>query len=135
MTDITELYHPDVVEAFASAWASIDGKSAQFEAERRGDRGPGDPDYTGHFEGYMAEANELLQRASTRLEGKMSLWDRLTPDLGKASDLNRDEMLIVVMDLTAILLTRMRRPEAFSDDVILDYLRRKGLTSPLRRVK
>lgn len=50
-----------IVERFARAWASIDGKAEAFDRER------GllpDDDFTGTFEGYMEEARELLQRAN-----------------------------------------------------------------------
>jgi len=41
------------VEDLARAWASIDGKRAEFAA--RGD--------DGHYEGYLAEAEEQVKRA------------------------------------------------------------------------
>lgn len=52
-----------IVERFARAWASIDGKSEAFDRERGIAPDYDDPEYTGHFEGYMAEARELLKRA------------------------------------------------------------------------
>lgn len=60
-------YSDVIVERFARAWASMDGKVETFDRER----GLGIPDqedwkdmnFTGHFEGYMAEAAELLKRA------------------------------------------------------------------------
>lgn len=56
-----------VIERFARAWASIDGKSAEFDRER-GKPIPYKDDieeegWTGHYVGYMAEAEELLKRA------------------------------------------------------------------------
>lgn len=53
-----------VVERFARAWASIDGKSEAFDRERGAAMDYDDPDYTGHFEGYMEDARELLRRAN-----------------------------------------------------------------------
>lgn len=56
-----------IVERFARAWASIDGKAEAFDREK-GKPMP-DPEeweaegWTGHFDGYMAEAEELLKRA------------------------------------------------------------------------
>lgn len=46
----------------ARAWASIDGKAEFFDAEAKGMHYD-DPEYRGHYEGYMAEARELLKRA------------------------------------------------------------------------
>ncbi len=59
MTEFSEV----IVERFARAWASIDGKTEAFDRERGGGMEYDDPAYTGHFEGYMAEAKELLKRA------------------------------------------------------------------------
>lgn len=56
-------YDEVVVERFARAWASIDGKAEAFDRERGTAIEYDDPSYTGHFEGYMAEAKELLKRA------------------------------------------------------------------------
>jgi hypothetical protein len=56
-------YNDVIVERFARAWASIDGKTEAFDRERGGAVDFDDPTYTGHFEGYMAEARELLKRA------------------------------------------------------------------------
>lgn len=52
----------DMIEAVARAWASIDGKLDAFEREREG-MDYDDPKYTGHYEGYLAEAKELLARS------------------------------------------------------------------------
>ena len=56
-----------IVERFARAWASIDGKAEAFDRER----GKPIPDiedmddsgFTGHYVGYMEDAKELLKRA------------------------------------------------------------------------
>jgi len=46
------------VEDVARAWASIDGKVGEFDKGRR------DPcEASGHYVGYMAEAEELMRRA------------------------------------------------------------------------
>ena len=50
-----------VVEAIAEAWASIDGKVLAFKSDRDGN---GD---SGCYEGYMTEAEELLNRACDNL--------------------------------------------------------------------
>lgn len=73
----TDFYHPDVVEAFAAAWASIDGKLFLFNDDKT--LRPNDPTYSGHYEGYMAEADELLRRAAKRLPAGMNLWELLSP--------------------------------------------------------
>ena len=52
----------NITEAIARAWASIDGKLEAFERERNG-MDYDDPDYTGHYEGYLAEADELMARS------------------------------------------------------------------------
>lgn len=57
-----------VVERFARAWASMDGKAEAFDRER----GQPIPDlnemessgWTGHYVGYMEDARELLKRAN-----------------------------------------------------------------------
>lgn len=76
--DVTDSYHPAVVGAFAEAWASIDGKLEAFMREKVGAIHYDDPTYTGHYEGYMAEANELLGRAGKRIEA-FDLFTRLDP--------------------------------------------------------
>lgn len=58
-------------DALAEAWASIDGKIDAFRKERDGwveigklDRDA--PGYTGHYEGYLADAGEMTKRLSAR---------------------------------------------------------------------
>lgn len=57
-------------EALAEAWASIDGKLDAFCRERaRSKVAPLDREeegYTGHYEGYMTEAEELIARLRVR---------------------------------------------------------------------
>lgn len=72
-----DIHHPEIVEAFAAAWASIDGKLEAFEREKGG-MDYDDPQYTGHYEGYMYEAAELLNRAGKRISS-FDLFDRLDP--------------------------------------------------------
>lgn len=45
------------VEDVARAWASVDGKRDEFDRGKSGD------DADGHFDGYMIEAEILLDRA------------------------------------------------------------------------
>lgn len=56
-----------VVERFARAWASIDGRLVEFDRERNKALPPEEEreseEWTGHYIGYMAEARELLERA------------------------------------------------------------------------
>ena len=52
--------------ALAEAWASIDWKLAAFNREALGVVTDEHPTYTGHFEGYMAEAEKMLQRLESR---------------------------------------------------------------------
>lgn len=50
----------EIVEKFARAWASMDGKLEEFE------KGKADPAYdmeVGHYMGYMTEAEELIKRS------------------------------------------------------------------------
>lgn len=60
-------FSEEVVERFARAWASIDGRLAEFDRERNRPLPPEEEwdseDWTGHYIGYMAEARELLERA------------------------------------------------------------------------
>lgn len=58
----------EVIERFARAWASIDGRLNDFERERDKALPPSPEDWdsenwTGHYLGYMAEARDLLTRA------------------------------------------------------------------------
>lgn len=77
MTERTDFYHHDVVEAFAAAWASIDGKLELFNETKTM---PQDHPFNGgQYDGYMAEADELLRRASARLPAGMDLWELLSP--------------------------------------------------------
>jgi hypothetical protein len=78
MTDRTDIHHPEVVEAFAAAWASIDGKLAAFEREADGSIPYDHPQHTGHYEGYMSEAAELLNRAGKRIKS-FDLFEALDP--------------------------------------------------------
>ena len=58
----------EVIERFARAWASLDGRLDDFDRERDIAL-PANPEdweskaVTGHYLGYMAEARELLTRA------------------------------------------------------------------------
>ncbi len=58
------------VEALADAWASIDGKVDYFRREKGMDIPPEEDwkrlDWRGHYEGYMAEAEEMIQRLERR---------------------------------------------------------------------
>jgi hypothetical protein len=58
------LFDPEAIEALADAWASIDGKIEQFRA------GKGAPsledEQGGHYSGYMAEAQEMMERLLRR---------------------------------------------------------------------
>lgn len=54
---------PDHIERFARAWASIDGRLEAFDREKDGAIPCDDPTYTGHHEGYIEDAKELLERA------------------------------------------------------------------------
>lgn len=49
-----------IIEAVARAWAGIDGKGDAFEACRKD---PALEEVQGHFLGYLAEAEELLERS------------------------------------------------------------------------
>ncbi len=83
MTESFDIYHPDVVEAFAAAWASIDGKLDRFTAEKGMDQSH--DNYGGYYDGYMVEAQELLRRAANRMPEGMSLWDLLSPPKAEPS--------------------------------------------------
>jgi hypothetical protein len=60
-------FSEEVVERFARAWASIDGRLEDFDRERKKALLPPEAweseEWTGHYIGYMAEARELLERA------------------------------------------------------------------------
>jgi hypothetical protein len=60
-------FSEEVVERFARAWASIDGRLEDFDRERNRALPPAEAweteEWTGHYIGYMAEARELLERA------------------------------------------------------------------------
>ncbi|MGE8128912.1 hypothetical protein ACQKQD_18225 [Methylobacterium sp. NPDC080182] len=57
---------PKAIDAVAEAWASIDGKLDEYRRERDEDVGLTDEGCTGHFEGYQAEADELIRRIEAR---------------------------------------------------------------------
>lgn len=50
------------VEDIARAWASIDGHRDEFDAER--DKSVFDEGVTGHYAGYIVEAEEMIKRAT-----------------------------------------------------------------------
>lgn len=68
---MTELRHyPNgIVQRFARAWASIDGKSELFDSERGQQFDP--DENTGTYDGYMAEALELLRRADCEVRPRL----------------------------------------------------------------
>lgn len=76
-TSRTDIHHPEVVEAFAEAWASIDGKLENFLRDKS-EAGKQHSEDTGIYEGYMYEAAELLNRAGKRIQS-FDLFDRLDP--------------------------------------------------------
>lgn len=80
MTTRLDIHHPDIVEAFAAAWASIDGKLDKFEAEKNAPKDTPQDMLDGHYEGYMYEAAELLNRAGRRITA-FDLFDRLDPSI------------------------------------------------------
>jgi hypothetical protein len=47
-------------EALARVWATMDGKLEAFLREKSGDISVKDPSYTGHYEGYMIEADAVI---------------------------------------------------------------------------
>ena len=53
----------DRVEALADAWASIDGRLGKF---RKGKTAKSITAYGGHYAGYMAEAEEMIERLKAR---------------------------------------------------------------------
>lgn len=61
MTDIA-----NATEAIAEAWASIDGKLEAFVREKSGAVKSDDPTFGGHYDGYMTEAEELIERVRKR---------------------------------------------------------------------
>lgn len=81
MTDRSyTVYPPEIIEAFAEAWASIDGKLERFMLDKsmsffdKGHSFIGSMD--GTYQGYMHEAGELLRRAELRIVergGKMTV--------------------------------------------------------------
>jgi hypothetical protein len=78
MTTRLDIHHPDIVEAFAAARASIDGKLEQFNYEKTVH--DEDHRYEGVYEGYMYDASELLNRAGRRITA-FDLFDRLDPSV------------------------------------------------------
>lgn len=56
----------DAIEALAESWASIDGNLEPFRTERDSGMTHHDPGYTGHYDGYMVEAAEMIQRLRAR---------------------------------------------------------------------
>lgn len=58
-----------LIEAIAASWASIDGKGERYEADKRGEL----PPVAGWYQGYLCEAEELLERAEKRLGRRVVL--------------------------------------------------------------
>lgn len=54
------------VDALAEAWASIDGHLEVYHREKAGDIEPGSPPYQGRYDGYQAEALEMINRLRER---------------------------------------------------------------------
>lgn len=54
------------VNAVAEAWASIDGRLDQYEAERDGKVKIFDEIFRGSYLGYQADAGELIRRIECR---------------------------------------------------------------------
>lgn len=71
-------FSEEVVERFARAWASIDGRLADFDRERNLALPPEEEwdseGWTGHYIGYMAEARELLERAGCYVSTHRPVW-------------------------------------------------------------
>lgn len=53
-------FTPEIIERFARAWASIDGKLAEFKIAKVNEAFE---EMHGTYGGYMTEAEELLKRA------------------------------------------------------------------------
>lgn len=66
-------FSEEIIEAFAEAWASIDGKLGLF---LEGKKNSSVVDEYGHYGGYLAEAEELLIRAKIRIKS-IDLEERL----------------------------------------------------------
>ena len=67
--DALALAEGGAVYALAEAWASIDGKVDDFRRERGLDPVNSlmtDPNFTGHYVGYMEEAEEMIRRLQRR---------------------------------------------------------------------
>lgn len=58
--------HALAVNAMAESWASIDGKIGPYRREARGAIREDHPDFTGHYLGYQAEAEEMITRLGKR---------------------------------------------------------------------
>lgn len=56
----------DATHALAESWASIDGKLDQFSREAAGEITDEHPAFTGAYEGYIADAGELIERLAKR---------------------------------------------------------------------
>lgn len=54
------------IEALAEAMASMEGKLDVFGLEKNGAISEDDPGYQGSYEGYLAEAREMMNRLESR---------------------------------------------------------------------
>jgi len=59
----------DLSFALAELWAAIDGKHDAFMRESDGSIASSDPTYTGHYDGYLAEADAFLEDGITCCRG------------------------------------------------------------------
>jgi len=65
---MSETRYRKAANALAEAWASIDGKLVEYERERGLSVSESFdlPGFTGTFEGYLAEAEEMIRRLRSR---------------------------------------------------------------------
>ncbi|KQP31410.1 hypothetical protein [Methylobacterium sp. Leaf100] len=56
----------EIIQALAESWAGMDGHLADYKRERDEGISLFDPTCTGHYEGYYAEAQSILERLERR---------------------------------------------------------------------
>ena len=57
-------FDPNIIEALADAWASVDGKAEKFRAGKGAASIEDEPG--GYYSGYMSDASELAKRLLKR---------------------------------------------------------------------
>lgn len=88
MIDVAEMTKK-AVDAVAESWASIDGKLDTYKRERDDPNADYKSGFTGHFDGYQAEAEEMIRRIRARGHDVVPLATSPAPSLPTREEIAR----------------------------------------------